>query len=56
VRSAILNALQGGPYSHFGHAYDLLAPPPGPDGKVDPKQREEWLIGCEQVAICADYN
>jgi CRISPR-associated protein Cmr6 len=55
MRSVILNALQGARCSHFGHAYDLFAPPPGSDGKVNPQLRDAWLACCEQVDIAADY-
>jgi CRISPR-associated protein Cmr6 len=41
--------------SHFGHAYDLLAPPLGPDGKPDPAKRDAWLAECEQIAIAGEY-
>lgn len=42
--------------SHFGHAYERLAPPPKPDGKADADKREAWLDRCQDMAISPDYK
>lgn len=41
--------------SHFGHAYECLAPPPNRDGKADPAKRDAWLKYCEQIVVDGDY-
>ncbi|HEX5327818.1 MAG TPA: type III-B CRISPR module RAMP protein Cmr6 [Acetobacteraceae bacterium] len=55
MRDAIRNAVGRKPASHFGHAYDMLAWPPGPDGKPDTTEREAWLGRCEEITINPDY-
>ena len=41
---------------HFGYAYELLAPPPGGDGKVDPKRRDSWLDRCDSMTVDPEYQ
>jgi CRISPR-associated protein Cmr6 len=55
MRDVFRGAIKDTPASNFGQAYDLLAPPPREDGKVDPQRRDEWLRRCEQIAIAGDY-
>ena len=43
------------PPSHFGYAYERLAPPPKSDGKADADKREVWLNNCQSIAISPDY-
>ncbi len=41
--------------THFGHAYERLAPPPKSVGTADTEKREDWLDRCQEIAIVADY-
>jgi CRISPR-associated protein Cmr6 len=56
MRDVIRTAIEGKPASHFGHAYDVLDPPPKEDGKPDPQSRDRWLSRCEQIAVAPDYE
>jgi CRISPR-associated protein Cmr6 len=56
MRASLWNAIRDQVGQHFGHAYEVLAPPPRPDGKPDPEQREPWLGRCTRVAIVEDYH
>lgn len=45
---------------HFGLAYDVMAPAPkrenGQEAKFDPTERDDWLDGCVEIGIPADYK
>jgi CRISPR-associated protein Cmr6 len=56
MRKTILDAAGTSPPSHFGHAYERLAPPPKRDGSADDAARNAWLTRCEAIRIDADYR
>lgn len=56
MRQILWNAIGTAAASNFGHAYEALAPPLGPDGKPDPVQRDDWLARCSRMTIPDDYR
>ncbi|MGH7098278.1 MAG: type III-B CRISPR module RAMP protein Cmr6, partial [Stellaceae bacterium] len=56
MRTVIKTAIGERPASHFGHAYEVLAPAPASLGQPDVSARETWLARCEQIAVTADYS
>jgi CRISPR-associated protein Cmr6 len=55
MRNVIRRKVSAGDASHFGHAYDVLAPPPLGVGTPDVAAREAWFGHCEAIAISPDY-
>jgi CRISPR-associated protein Cmr6 len=56
MRQTLWNVIRTAAASNFGHAYEVLAPPPGMDGKPDPADRDCWLARCAQTTIPDDYR
>jgi len=55
MRDVIRQGIKDQPASNFGHAYDLLAPPPLEPGKPDVVERDKWIDRCLQVPEPQDY-
>jgi CRISPR-associated protein Cmr6 len=56
MRQILWDAIGTKGASNFGHAYEVLAPPLGPDGKPDPEKRDAWLSCCATMTIPDDYR